>query len=93
MSREEEQFNIIKDGIIFHLVERQFDELDEYYKPKYDNSDVSRYTDIDDYSEADQDSALEGVKDELIEQLRAIFDDNNKALIMLEKIIDNYTGK
>ena len=93
MSREEEQFNILKDGIILHLTEKQFDELCDYYTPKYNNSDVSRYKDIDDYSEADQDSALEDVKDNLVEQLRAIFDDNNKALIMLEKIIDNYSGK
>lgn len=93
MSREEEQFNIIRDGLIIHLEDKRLEDLRLNYLPKYDNSEVSQYEEVDDFSQADQDDALEDVKGELIDQLRGIFDDNNKALIMIEKILENYSGR
>lgn len=93
MSREEEQFNIIEEGIIEHLEEKRLSNLRLNYFPVYDNSDVDVYEEVSDFSRDDQARALENVKYELIDELRAIFSDKNKALIMLEKIIENYWGR
>lgn len=93
MSREEEQFHVIYDGLISLLEDLQLTELKENYKPKYNNSDVSNYSDIEDYSSFDRDQALEDVRDSFIEKLREIFPEDNKALIMIEKILETYSGK
>lgn len=93
MNREEEQFNIIYDGLITYLQNKQLEDLKLYYTPKYDNSDVSNSIEIDDFSAEDQISALEDVKNCLIDGLRGIFPSDNKALIMIEKILESYSGR
>lgn len=93
MNRKEEQFNIIYDGLISHIENLQLQELKESYKPKYNNSDVSDYIDIEDFSSSDQTEALEDVKNFFIDKLRDILPEDNKALIMIEKILENYSGK
>lgn len=93
MNRKEEQFNIIHDGLISLIEDLQLQELKESYTPKYDNSDVSNYIDIEDFSSDDQAEALEDVKNVFITQLRELFPKDNKALIMIEKILETYSGK
>ena len=93
MSRQEEQFNVIYDGLITHIQNQQLDELKKYYKPKYDNSDVSNSIEIDDFSEYAQAEALEDAKNCFIDELRGIFPSDNKALIMIEKILENFSGR
>lgn len=93
MTRQEEQFNLIYDGLITHIQNQQLDELKDYYKPKYNNSDVSDSVEIDDFSAEDQAEALEDVKSCFIDELRGILPSDNKALIMIEKILENYSGK
>lgn len=93
MSRAEEQFNVIHDGLITHIQNKQLDNLKLYYTPKYDNSDVSDSLEIDDYSEDDQAAALEDERNLFIDQLRDILPSDNKALIMIEKILESYSGR
>lgn len=93
MSRAEEQFSVIHDGLITYIQDKQLDNLKLYYTPKYDNSDVSDSLEIDDYSAEDQYAALEEERNFFIDELRYILPSDNKALIMIEKILESYSGR
>lgn len=92
-NHKEEQFNIICDGLISHICDLQLNILKKCYKPKYDNSDISDYVDIDDFSADDQATALEDAKNCFIDEIREILPKENKAMLMIEKILESYSGR